>query len=81
MNRVPRLRFAFPLLCMAMCFTGMASAADIVFYNGLVRTMDDQRTTASAVVVANGTITYVGQDETANPVIPPRSLRVRQQCH
>ena len=38
---------------------------DRIFFNGCIRTLDDQNTTAEAVGVENGRIVFVGNDEQA----------------
>lgn len=47
------------------------SAADLVFRNGPVHTLDPDRTVAAAVAVRDGQIIAVGRDEEVRPLIGP----------
>ena len=62
------------LAVMALLYTTYASAAgpaDLVFVNGAVYTVDAARSWASALVVTDGRITYVGDDATAETFAGP----------
>ena len=41
---------------------------DKIFYNGCIRTLDDQNTVAQAVGIENGKITFIGTDQEAERI-------------
>ena len=52
-------------VCVAATTSAAPQAADMVFVNGAVHTVDPARPGAAAVVIAGGRILYVGDDATA----------------
>ncbi|MCH9693410.1 MAG: amidohydrolase [Gammaproteobacteria bacterium] len=69
MTTVRIFGFASLLLCIGSCgkapIPSVAEAADRVFVNGAVYTVDEQRSWATAVAVSGGRIVFVGNDENA----------------
>lgn len=47
----------------------ISTGADLVFLNGRIYTVDDDRTWAQSVAIADGRISYVGRDDSANEYI------------
>jgi predicted amidohydrolase YtcJ len=70
--RLGRSTLAAALTASTMACGGDAPAdapADLVLRGGVVRTMDEPRTTASAVAVREGRIVYVGDDAGASALV------------
>lgn len=60
-------------LCLLVAGTGFAQDADLVFRNGVIWTVDEERPRAEAIAALDGKFVYVGSDEGAAAHIGPET--------
>jgi len=67
------------ILLLIAAVTSAAAAGNTVFLDGAITTLNDKQPSATALVIADGHIVYVGDDKGARPYVTPASRVVRLQ--
>jgi len=73
------MRCAFAGILLLLAAGTSAAAGNTVFLGGAITTLNDKQPTATALVIADGHIVYVGNDKGARPYVTAASRIVRLQ--
>ena len=73
------MRWALAMMLLLIAAETSAAAGNTVFLGGTVTTLNDKQPSATALVIADGHIVYVGDDKGARPYVTPASRVVRLQ--
>jgi len=71
------MRWALAVMLLLFAAATSAAAGNTVFLGGTIHTLNDKQPTATALVIADGRIVYVGDDKGARPYVTAASRIVR----